>query len=252
MASGFCHFTARSQDFGAPLRLNDLERVKWQAMARFAKISAGLSAGLLALGLVLILSVTLPAQSRPFDYYVLSLSWAPEFCAQPGEAAANPRECPAGRGLGFVVHGLWPEASSGKSPESCGPSKTVSKGLINQVLPYMPSPGLIQHEWATHGTCTGFTADEYFTKILLARAAVQIPVQLSAITGTETESPNQIEEQFAAANPAFPKGAFRTSCRGNAFTETRTCFDKDLKSRACTASVGECASPTVTIRPPRY
>ena len=74
-------------------------------------------------------------------------------------------------------------------------------------------PGLIQHEWATHGTCTGLTMDDFFTKVLLARAAVQIPVQISSIAATETDSPAQIEGEFAGANAAFPKGAFRTACR---------------------------------------
>ena len=222
------------------------------------KTLAGLSWALVTVAL----SATILAQFRrseakssasargPFEYYVLSLSWAPEFCAQPGEAAANPRECAPGRGMRLAVHGLWPEVAQGKSPEACGPAKSVPKGLVNDLLPYMPSPGLIQHEWATHGTCTGLTADEYFTKVLLARAAVQIPVQISTIATTETESPSQIEEQFAGANPSFPKGAFRVSCKGGAFLEMRTCFDKELRARACTASVGECTSPTVTIRPP--
>jgi ribonuclease T2 len=192
-----------------------------------------------------------PAVSANFDYYILSLSWAPEFCAQPGESAANPRECASGRGTAFVVHGLWPQSREGKSPESCGPSKTVSKGLVNDLLPYMPSSALIQHEWTTHGTCTGLTQDAYFTKVLLARSAVQAPVQITSITGTETESPSQIEEQFEGSNPAFPPGAFRTVCRSGALTEVRACFDKGLKAQDCTPSAGECTSPMLTIRPPR-
>jgi ribonuclease T2 len=196
-------------------------------------------------------SGALRAQLRPFDYYVFSLSWAPEFCAQPGEAATNPRECASGRAMAFVVHGLWPQSSEGRSPESCGHPGTVSKGLVNEILPYMPSPGLIQHEWATHGSCTGLSQGDYFTRILVARAAVQIPVQITSIRATETESPVQIEDQFAGSNPSFPKGAFHTACREGAFTEVRACFNKDLKARACTASVGECGSTTVTIRPPK-
>ncbi len=192
-----------------------------------------------------------PVVSGQFDYYVLSLSWAPEFCAQPGEAGANPRECASGQRTGFVVHGLWPEASQGASPESCGPPKTVSKGLVNELLPYIPSPGLIQHEWAFHGTCTGLSQDTYFTKVLQARSAVQLPVQITSITGPETETPNQIETQFEGSNPAFPHGAFHTACRASAFTEIRACFDKGLKGRPCTASAGECTSAMLTIRPPR-
>jgi ribonuclease T2 len=223
-------------------------------MARFRKIYVSV--------IVVVLAFALPALSQrsrtraagspgSFDYYVLSLSWAPEFCAQPGEAATNPGECTTGRHLEFVVHGLWPEANAGKSPESCGPATKVSKGLVNQLLQIMPSPGLIQHEWATHGTCTGLSQDDYFTKVMLARAAVQVPVQMAEIGTTATESPTQIEKQFAGSNPAFPDGAIHTACRGNAFTEVRVCFDKSLEARACSASAGECTSPTVTIRPPR-
>src|SRR4051812_19830847 len=47
-----------------------------------------------------------------FDYYVLSLSWAPGFCANPSNASANPKECAPGTHLGFIVHGLWPETNS--------------------------------------------------------------------------------------------------------------------------------------------
>ena len=51
--------------------------------------------------------------NSPFDYYVLALSWAPGFCADPANAAANPKECAPARHTGFVVHGLWPEANAG-------------------------------------------------------------------------------------------------------------------------------------------
>jgi ribonuclease T2 len=197
------------------------------------------------------LTGVLSGQMRPFDYYVFSLSWAPEYCQQSGAAAANPLECATGRNIGFIVHGLWPEVSEGKSPEACGPATSVSRGIVNSMLPSMLSAGLIQHEWATHGTCTGMPVSAYFTTVLLARAAVQIPVQLSSLGETANESPEQIAEQFAAANPAFPRGAFRVACRNGALTEVRACFDKSLKPQACTARVAECPSASITIRPPR-
>lgn len=149
--------------------------------------------------LSLALVATLPAQSRrsraetpvpaQFDYYVLSLSWAPAFCAQPGAASANPTECAPGRGIGFIVHGLWPEATAGKSPESCGTSRPVPKPVVNFVLRDMLSPGLIQHEWATHGICTGLSQFDYFSSIVQARSAVQIPVQITSIDNQIRESP---------------------------------------------------------------
>lgn len=194
-------------------------------------------------------SLLIAQKPEPFDYYILSLSWAPAFCAQPGEAAANPLECEPGKG--FVVHGLWPEADRGRSPESCGAVKTVPKSLVKDMLRYMPGAGLIQHEWATHGTCTGLSQGEYFAEVMLARAAVQIPVQISSLGQGTTENPGEIEAQFTAANPSIPNDAVRTACRAGELTEVRVCFDKDLKARACTASAGECTSLKINIRSPR-
>src|ERR1700733_4031697 len=108
----------------------------------------------------------------PFDYYVLALSWAPGFCAQPGAAAGNPRECAAGGRVGFIVHGLWPETAAGNSPESCGTAKPVPKPVVDFVLRDMLSASLVQHEWATHGVCTGLNPFDYFSSIVQARASV--------------------------------------------------------------------------------
>jgi ribonuclease T2 len=185
----------------------------------------------------------------PFDYYILSLSWAPAFCAQLGAAAGNPKECASGSRVGFIVHGLWPEAAAGTSPESCGKTKPVPKPIVDFVLRDMLSPGLIQHEWATHGSCTGLSPFDYFSLIVQARASVQIPVQITSIEDQVRESPGQIETQFAAANPSFPRTAFRTSCPTGAFQEERICYDKSLKPQACTGSAGECTLPAISIRP---
>lgn len=210
------------------------------------------------LAAVLTIACVLPAQSRrprsepssPFDYYVLALSWAPEFCAQPGVAAGNPSECAQGRSTGFVVHGLWPETTSGRGPENCGPSRRVPKSIVDFVIRYMPSSNLIQHEWATHGVCTGLNPQDYFSAIITTRSAVQLPVQLTSIDSPVRRSPGEIETDFAGANPNFPKGAFRTSCPRGELAEVRVCFDKNLKARACTASAGECIKTSVTVKPP--
>ena len=74
-----------------------------------------------------------------FDFYLLNLSWSPEFCA----THAGSPEC--GHGLGFVVHGLWPQDTSGDYPEDCsdarGPTNPQSYTDI------IPTVSLIAHEW---------------------------------------------------------------------------------------------------------
>jgi ribonuclease T2 len=209
-----------------------------------------------AAGLALLCAGVLTAQqqrvegtaSPSFDYYILSLSWAPEFCADARQASANPVECSPSKPMNFVVHGLWPEVEHGRSPESCGKAAKVSKGLVRDLLPYMPSEALIDHEWATHGTCTGLSQKDFFTRLMLARASVQLPVQITSIGQTEKNEVFRIESQFAGANPSFPGGAFRVDCRNNALTEVRVCLDKNLKARACPASVSDCKAGTITIR----
>lgn len=180
---------------------------------------------------------------------MLALSWAPTFCAEPGAAAANPKECARGESIGFIVHGLWPEATTGKSPEYCGTARPVARSVVDFVLRYMPSQSLIQHEWAAHGVCTGLNPQQYFGAIVEMRASVQIPVQFAAIDMPRRESPGQIEAQFASANSSFPMEAFRTSCTRGELQDERICFDKNRKPRACPASAGECTNPSVIVRP---
>src|ERR1700678_3970154 len=49
-----------------------------------------------------------------FDYYLLTMSWAPEFCHSHGDSP----EC-TGQHFGFVVHGLWPQYTNGGWPQNC-------------------------------------------------------------------------------------------------------------------------------------
>src|SRR5689334_12269206 len=82
-----------------------------------------------------------PSGGGGFAYYLLSLSYAPDFCAQPA-GKKDPRECGAGRHVGFVVHGLWPQGENGRGPEKCGTPSPVSADLIRLMLNYIPSESL--------------------------------------------------------------------------------------------------------------
>lgn len=119
------------------------------------------------------------------------------------------------------------------------------------ILPYMPSPALIRRDWDERGTCTGLSAAEYFLAVREARASVQIPVQVTALTEETHESPRQVEAQFQSANSSFPKGAFRAACRSGELTEVLVCFDLKNKPMACPPHPAECAAPAVLLRPLR-
>ncbi len=189
--------------------------------------------------------------STDFSYYLLVLSYAPDFCNQP-RGNKDFRECGAGRRVGFVVHGLWPQGENSRAPEHCGAARPVSQAIIQATLPYIPSESLIQHEWAAHGTCSGLSAAGYFAALRQARDSVKLPPDLSQPSRRQQFSPAQIEAKFAAANPRFPRTAFHTSCyRDGELEEIRICLNKDLSPRACGPSAGACSAGTVILLPIR-
>jgi ribonuclease T2 len=210
-----------------------------------------------AVFLALCLTIPASAQRQPastpgdFSYYMLVLSYAPDFCAQP-QGQKDARECGAGRHVGFVVHGLWPQGETSRGPERCGPARPVARATVQAMLSYFPTPGLVQHEWRDHGTCSGLSAADYFAAVRTARDGLRIPDALNQPAQEVSSSPDQIEAQLAAANPGIPAGAFRTSCYPDGeLKEIRVCYNKDLSPRPCGPSAGECRVAAVTLLPVR-
>ncbi len=182
-----------------------------------------------------------------FDYYLLTLSWAPEFCSTHGSNESS-SECDPQRHFGFVVHGLWPENEDGSYPQHCAPAQPVAQATVQHMLPIIPDRGLIQHEWATHGTCSGLDTQTYFADVEKAFHQVQIPPEYRAPAQTINANPADIEQKFADANHA-PREAFRVSCSNAEFVAIEACLTKDLQYRLCGSSLRDCRVPQVTVRP---
>ena len=192
-----------------------------------------------------------PPAPKGFSYYLLVLSYAPDFCNQP-QGNKDPRECGAGRHVGFIVHGLWPQGETSRGPENCGSASPVTQPVIEATLSYIPTESLIQHEWTAHGTCSGLSADDYFATLRKARDSVTLPDDLNQPSQEMQLSPAEIESKVAAANPTFPAKAFRTSCyHDGELQEVRVCLNKDLSPRECGTSAGECTAASVTLLPVR-
>jgi ribonuclease T2 len=182
-----------------------------------------------------------------FDYYLLTLSWAPQFCATKS-AAASSSECDPARHYGYVVHGLWPQNDNGSYPQHCASARPVSSATARQMLGIMPSRGLIQHEWETHGTCSGLNPQDYFEAISKAFARLQIPDEYRAPNRPVRATTSEIEQKFAEANHA-PPAAFRISCYESDFVGLEVCLTKDLQYRSCGSRLRECRAPQVVLRP---
>src|SRR6478752_289113 len=73
------------------------------------------------------------ATAGAFDYFLLTLSWAPEFCATNSKGS-NAAECDPKNHKSLVVHGLWPQYDNGKWPQDCG-GPSVPSSIVKQMLP---------------------------------------------------------------------------------------------------------------------
>jgi len=187
------------------------------------------------------------ASSAEFDYYLLTLSWAPQFCATNANGKGT-AECDPDKHMGLVVHGLWPQYNNGKWPQDCSSTPPVSTATVNHMLPIMPGKQLIQHEWAKHGTCSGLAVADYFAAIEKLYTGLTVPDDFKKPADAAQTSPGDIEAAFASANNA-PKGAFRVSCPQNDFSAVEICLTKDLQYQACPTTVKECRSGQVKVRP---
>src|ERR1044071_7783023 len=181
-----------------------------------------------------------------FDYYLLSLSWAPNFCAS--HPSDHSSECSAGNHAAFVLHGLWPQSKTGAPPMSCAPASPVAKSIVDPMLQYMPTRNLIQHEWEKHGTCSGLSAADYFAKVEQAFKSVRVPHDYPDLKQNKTFSIADVESSFASDNHA-PKDAFRISCHAGDLVGLEVCLNKNLEYQACTRTVRECPGSQVLMRP---
>jgi len=194
------------------------------------------------------------AQDRAgaFDFYVLSLSWSPTFCAsQQGER--NDRQCDADKDFRFIVHGLWPQYEKGY-PEFCETRepRRVPRSVGEPLFDIMPSMGLIGHQWRKHGSCTGLGQRDYFTRIRQAFERIRLPSDLGRGETAVTLSADEIEEKFIAANPGMSRRGISTSCEGRRLEEVRICLTKDLQFRDCAeVDADGCRISQITLPPAR-
>ena len=190
-------------------------------------------------------------QAGRFDYYVLSLSWTPSWCALEGDARSSP-QCDAGQGLGFTLHGLWPQYEAGW-PSFCpsaarAPSRTMTAAMAD----IMGSSGLAWHQWRKHGTCSGLEAGAYFALSRRAYEAVARPELLRRLDREVRLSAEVIEAAFLEVNPGLDPEMLTVTCRANRIQEVRICLTRDLAPRRCgTDVIRDCTSPDALFAPIR-
>lgn len=171
-------------------------------------------------------------QSGVFDYYLLSLSWSPDFCASHND----PNQCAIGKKQGFVLHGLWPQFARGY-PQSCA-NIPLTSVQINKYASIFASPKLIYHEWSKHGTCSGLAPEEYLNLTQQVKDKLHIPSKYQQPTQPIRTTILNFKKDFSSANPGLPEGAVAPSCSGSGrfLAEVRICLNKTATQyQACSS-----------------
>lgn len=170
-----------------------------------------------------------------FDYYVLALSWSPDYCATDGDD--DTQQCSLGRKLAFVLHGLWPQYEKGY-PSDCSEEK-LPAGLIEQFPNLYPNTSLYRHEWEKHGTCSGLSAQDFLALSKSLKESVVIPAEYQSPAEPFRVTVQDLKAAFIAANPALTEDGLAVTCSdsGRFLRELRVCYALDGQPRACGADV---------------
>ena len=184
-----------------------------------------------------------------FDFYVLSLSWSPSYCAAEGKDA-NRQQCAEGRPYAFVVHGLWPQFERGYPQECATDQPDVSAKTLRTLYDLMPSAGLIRYQWKKHGSCAGLTQADYFEVLRAARESVNIPPEFRRLDDYATVIPDQVERAFLQSNQGLPANGVVVTCDRRYLREVRICMTKDLTFRGCDEVDRRSCQRSKAIMPP--
>jgi len=167
-----------------------------------------------------------------FDYYVLSLSWSSGWCALEGDAHDDPR-CDAGRGLTFVLHGLWPQYEDGWPSYCRTTERDPSRAMTAAMADIMGDAGPAFYQWKKHGRCSGLPPDEFFNLARKAFTGITIPEVFADIDRPITLSANVVEDAFLEQNPGLVRDQITITCKGGLIQEARICLTADLTPRRC-------------------
>ena len=171
-----------------------------------------------------------------FDYYVMALSWSPNWCALEGDARGSD-QCDTRHDHSFTLHGLWPQHERGWPAHCRTPERDPSRADTAAMADIMGTGGLAWYQWKKHGRCSGLSSDAYFALSRKAYQAIEIP-QVFQQLDLDIALPAQVvEEAFLDANPGMSGDMITITCKQGRIQEARICLTKDLELRSCSASV---------------
>lgn len=196
----------------------------------------------------------LESNQPPFNFYVLSMSFQPEFCYShyshkkhdqyPG--CAHPLETWKHN---LTIHGLWPQYVDGTWPSTCSnekfdpaimeefgwdllderwPNVKASESNIEEYVTFW------EHEWTKHGTCSGLSQHDYFNAALNHFVHTPPVVYDYYLLNSNKEqksvkdsSMKSFPKQLLLIGYGGPGQVVPVCLHGKYLSEIRMCFGKD-------------------------
>lgn len=186
-----------------------------------------------------------------FDYYVLSLSWSPNWCALEGDAKRS-EQCDPSEDFGWVLHGLWPQYHRGW-PDYCRTAETPpTRRQTGEMADIMGTSGLAWHQWKKHGSCSGLSAQGYFDLAREAYGRITRPAIFRRLDKPVRLPASVVEEAFLKENPALSRYSLTITCRDGYIQEARICLSRDLTPVPCGRDViKDCTLKDALFQPVR-
>lgn len=193
------------------------------------------------------LSITQPISSttkkNKLDYYVLALSWSPEYCKTHHQLGMQCKR-QVQQAYHFVLHGLWPSID-----KTCTQEK-LSDAVIADALSVIPSKKLIEHEWQKHGRCSGFDPKQFFDLSKQAFTEIKIPDFFDHIDTKTTKKVKEIKTLFLLKNSNLKTDSVRVININKELSEIRVCLDKSLQTISCPFPANSNPETEIAITPP--
>jgi len=174
-----------------------------------------------------------PVRRVPVGGYTLAASWSPEYC-HGARAESGSFQCSGRSGqFGFVLHGLWPEAAYGAPPQWCSLTPRPRPDDLKANLCMTPSPSLLEHEWAKHGSCMAKTPLEYFATARRLWQRLSWP-DVDKLSLRKDITVGELRRAFLAANPGWSAGGISVQLsQGGWLREVQLCYGRDQRPAAC-------------------
>ncbi|WP_415401467.1 ribonuclease T2 family protein [Tateyamaria sp. SN3-11] len=186
-----------------------------------------------------------------FDYYVLSLSWSPNWCAYEGDARGSD-QCDARHDHGWIMHGLWPQFHRGYPSYCRNAERPPSRGMTAEMADIMGTSGLAWHQWKKHGVCTGLSAPAYYALSREAYGRVVRPPVFRKLDKTVRLPASVVQDAFLQANPGMEPDGVTITCRDGHIQEARICLSRDLDPVPCGQDVvRDCSARDALFTPIR-